>query len=144
MPLSHHDAHYFVLAIFLYQILQEFVLKKLFEGKKLGIVGKAQLKIASIVIYYNFIGVSGLILYTSFFVGNHAEKTRDFVECESNGASGYCVFEGHQTIVHNIFGTAIIAILSLLPVAAIVFICDLSILKRKKSKLTVVTKHITH
>ncbi len=109
-------------APFIYISFQEFVLKKLLARKKVGRVGKAQIKIMAVIIYYTILGVMGLVAYTVFEVADSYRKTIvQYVLCESTGLSE-CEVTNDNTIL--ILSKLVIIMISLLPVVAILFNCD--------------------
>ena len=73
----------------LYLLLQEFVIKKLSRGKKASKVGKAQVKIMFIFIYYLLLGILALGIFSYYVALNDMliVDLRAFFLCESFGVN---------------------------------------------------------
>ena len=68
----------------MYINVQEFILKKMLARKKVGNVGKAEIKIAAIIIYYILIGVMGLAAFT-YFMNYQTDAFSQYIVCQSSG-----------------------------------------------------------
>ena len=101
------------------------MLKKILKGKKVQVlmVGKAQLKIACMIIYYTLVGVMGLVIFTFNIEANIANQDihRDYILCESGGRSDCVLDLGINSDVNSAITTIIYVMLSFLPVLAIFF-----------------------
>ena len=73
----------------LYLLLQEFVIKKLSRGKKASKVGKAQVKIMFIFIYYLLLGILALGIFSYYVAINDmlVVDVQAFFLCESFGVN---------------------------------------------------------
>ena len=101
--------------------------------KKVEHVGKAQLKITAIVLYYTIAGVIGLVSYTYFEANNsYQQSLAEYILCESAGVSAGCVSQTVTTIIGGL-SAAIIIVLSLLPIIAVLFNFDLNAFKKKRT-----------
>ena len=112
-------------------------MKKLLARKKVGNVGKAEIKIAAIIIYYIIVGVMGLAAYT-YFAPFNADAISQYIVCQSSGKES-CQEEFSISKNDIFFRAAPIVMLSLLPVVAILFSCDS---KAFKTKFQVITTHL--
>ena len=111
---------------------QEFFLKKVLAKKKGGRAGKAQLKISAIIIYYIFLGVTGLVAFT-YYEASESQRVMvaEHIICESSGTLD-C--ELSFDIGVRTLSVLVIMALSFLPVMVILFSCDPKVFKRKKPK----------
>ena len=100
------------------------MLKKILKGKKVQVlmVGKAQLKIACMIIYYTLVGVMGLVIFT-FNEANtgNLDIHRDYILCESGGRSDCVLDLGINSDVNTAITTITYVMISFLPVLAIFF-----------------------
>ena len=117
--------------------VQEFVLKKLLARKKVGNVGKAEIKITAIIIYYVLVGVMGLAAYT-YFMRFNTDAISQYIVCQSSGKES-CQEEFSISKNDTFFMAAPIVMISLIPVVAILFSCDP---KAFKTKFQVITAHL--
>ena len=65
--------------------MQAFVIKELIAGKKVSRVGKAEVKIMIVFIYYTLVGVSGLISSTYAQYSDVGSRIQELFICESTG-----------------------------------------------------------
>ena len=120
--------------------VQEFILKKLLARKKVGNVGKAEIKITAIIIYYVLIGVMGLAT-TTYFERYNTDAISQYIVCQSSG------MESCQEVLHirsndEIFAVAAsIVVLSFLPVVVILFNCDPKAFKTKFKTMCGIATH---
>ena len=85
-------------------------------------VGKAEIKITAIVIYYTIVGVMSLANDTYF--GEYTyEPFIEYIACQSTGMAS-CQEELH-TLNEVYIVAAVIVMVSFLPVVVILFSCDL-------------------
>lgn len=128
---------------------QEFVLKKLVARKKIGKVGKAQIKISIILIYYTVLGVVGLVSLTYFEVKIfNSEGLREFFLCESLGNPD-CFLDVAPIKNIKALSVSVIVMLSFLPVIVLIFSFDYQACKKKlksvrKSKTVSSRVYTTH
>ena len=107
------------------------MLKKLKAGKKVGKVGKAQIKISFIIIYYVLLGVLGLVTLTyievkSSLIGIAA--VADFLVCESLGGSN-CYLDKELIAVFESLGITVKILLMMIPVVVLIFVVDIQAIK---------------
>ena len=122
--------------------LQKLILKNLLARKKVGKVGKAQIKITAITIHNIILGVVGLAAVT-YFDANFYEEAINFVMCQSTGRES-CEVQGISSLDEIIILAVVIIILAVLPIVAILFTCDpKACCKCKKEKPTTTTKRST-
>ena len=96
-------------------------------------MGKAQLKILALVVYYTFTGVVGLATYTYFFTGTtYLELIAEYVLCESGGSAD-CMFDETSRVV-SFLTSAVIITIALIPLTTILFSCDPKAFKKKKGQ----------
>ena len=116
--------------------LQEFVLKKLIAGRKVGRLGKAQVKMAVVVLYYTIVGSMSLISFTYFEVKSKA--SRDSLEslflCESTGDLDCTDISLESITTLNALAVMVIVLVAFLPVVAVVFSFDPKICTRRNRK----------
>ena len=114
--------------------VQEFVLKKLLARKKVGNVGKAEIKITAIIIYYVLVGVIGLVDFMRF----NADAISQYIVCQSSGKES-CQEEFNISKNDIFFMATPIVMVSLIPVVAILISCDP---KAFKTKFQAITAHL--
>ena len=115
--------------------VQEFVLKKLLARKKVGNVGKAEIKITAIIIYYVLVGVMGLV---NFIMRFNTDAISQYIVCQSSGKES-CQEEFNISKNDILIMAAPAVMVSLIPVVAILFSCDP---KAFKTKFQVITAHL--
>ena len=118
-------------------IMQEFVLKKLIARKKVGRVGKAEVKMAVIVLYYIIMGVLGLVTFTYYEVktkGNR-ESLAELFLCESTGNLD-CNVDLQNIEMFSVLAVAVVVMLASSPVIAVIFSFDPKSCRRDKQSLT--------
>lgn len=108
-------------------LVQEFVIKNLLARKKTVNIGKGELKIAAIIIYFIVSGVMGLSLITAASKSYTREYTEYFI-CESTGRSSECILNIPPL---NTVVTIYFLFSSLLPVIALLVNCDPHAVKTK-------------
>jgi hypothetical protein len=114
--------------------LQEFVLKKLLARKKVVNVGKGELKIMGLIIYYLVLGVIGLAV---FGTSDNISALEPFLNCQATSERD-CVFE---TPIQYILSIVVEVLLALFPVATILASCNPKAIKmRLKSKKILASK----
>jgi drug/metabolite transporter (DMT)-like permease len=102
--------------------------------KKVVNVGKGELKIMALIIYYLVLGVIGLAV---FGTSNNLSKLKALLICEATGERD-CIFE---TPIQHILSIVVNILLALFPVATILASCDPKAIKmRFKSKRTLSSK----
>ena len=121
--------------------MQVLVLKKLLTGKKIGNVGKAEVKIGMIIFYYVTTGVMSLVAFTYFEIKAKANRSNliTLFLCESTG-NMECDINLTNFDSLNILATVVIIMVAFFPVVIVLFSWDpqatkTSLLKRKKSFL---------
>ena len=105
------------------------MLKKLLSRKKVGKAGKAEIKISFILIYYVVIGVLGLVTLTYLEAESAISELANFFICE-----GLHLANCSKHLDINAFeelSIVIIVMLSLLPVVALIFSCNIQTIKKK-------------
>ncbi len=117
-------------------IMQEFVLKKLVAGKKVGKVGKAEIKMAVIVLYYIVVGVLSLITFTYFEVKAKAnrESLFELFLCESMGNLD-CDIDLESIDTFDVLAVLVIVMVALFPVIAVLFSFDPKTCRKTKGSL---------
>lgn len=110
-------------------IIQEFVLKKLLAKKQVGHVGKAELKIMVILLYFTIFGAMGAGANTYInIVEGFQDSTRNYIFCESIGTvtNFDCreLLDPDMTIVIHLLTTGLMALL-LWPVVILIFSLNL-------------------
>jgi hypothetical protein len=115
-------------------IPQRFVLKKVLEGSKVeASIGKAELKISAIVVYYTLVAVMAMISFTYHITnGVFLKNITSYILCESRGQSAGCTLDLFNGEIFNGLSATSIVMVSFLPVVAILFNCDLQKLKQKR------------
>ena len=104
------------------------MLKKLLSKKKVTNVGVAELKITAILIVNTALGVTGLVTYTFADMEVVLEATAVLFCIGSEGSNCY---QGTDRLnIISITLPATFILLSLLPVVAILFTCDVHSLKK--------------
>ena len=112
------------------------MLKKLLAKKKASNVGAAELKITAILITNMGLSVTGLVTYTLADTEVITEG-RVFAFCEASGGPN-CDLGGVDTF--NITVPVTFALLSLLPMVAILLSCDIQAFKKAIKSLRSGTK----
>lgn len=99
----------------------------------MGKIGKAQLKITTIVVYYTILGVVGLASYTYYDVGeSYQRRIAEYVLCESSGVSNCELVE--LGVEATFLSTLILSMISFLPVVSIIFTFDPKAYKKNATK----------
>ena len=108
------------------------MLKKLIAGKKISEVGKAEIKIAMVLIYYTFVGVMGLVSFTVSDRQDHiiAGRIMTLIICESTGTQVCDVNMDSQRSI-EVLSVVSIVMTSFLPVIAVLFSFDLKACRKK-------------
>ena len=107
--------------------------------KKVGNVGKAEIKITAIIIYYLLVGVMGLVTFT-YFRRYNSDAFLQYIVCQSNGKES-CQEESRISN-NEIFAVgASIVVISFLPVVVILFNCDPQAFKTKFKKIYGLATH---
>ena len=104
---------------------------------RVGNVGKAEIKIATIIIYYIIVGVTGLAAFT-YFMRFNTDAISQYIVCQSSGKES-CQEEFSISNNDIFFRAAPIVMVCLLPVVAILFSWDP---KAFKTKFQVITAHL--
>lgn len=111
---------------------KEFVLKKLMARKTVPKVGKAQVKITFIIIYYVLVGVMGLVTFTYYRASStYRETIVEYILCEISGMQDCILDLGVIYDIISALTTTVIMMISLLPVMAILFSCNPQACKKK-------------
>lgn len=122
-----------LLVLILWIIFKEFVLKKLLARKKTGNVGKAQIKITAVIMYYTLQGVTGLVTL-AYFIANRSDAGQstlaEYITCGNKGLPDCALIFGSTDAVH-IFAVISTVMLSFVPLLALLFNCDLQSWRRK-------------
>lgn len=101
--------------------MQNFVLKKLVAGNKVGKVGNmAQIKISLVLIYYIGTGVMGLVTFTYYGARNTMSELRSYLICKGLNGSD-CPVEPESINIFHYLSTIVVAMFSLLPVVMLAF-----------------------
>ena len=125
--------------------VQEFVIKKLTAKKKVGSgVGKAEIKMAVIVLYYIIVGLMSQITFTYFEV--KAKANRDSLQelflCESLGNPECDINLGNINAL-NILSIVTVILVNFLPVVVLLFSFHPKARKGRKKSLLVSMKTST-
>ena len=108
----------------------------LLTRSEVGKIGKSELKISILTIYYTVVGIMGLVSYTILSASDiHRDGIIDYIVCESRGPSD-CTLQNFG-VINEMATTAAIAMIFFIPVVAILFNCKPEACKcTKKSKHT--------
>lgn len=110
------------------------MLKKLIARKKVAKIGKAQVKIAFITVYYILIGVMGMVTFTYYRASRtHQEVITEYILCEISGMPDCILNLGVTADIFYALTTIVVLLVSLLPVMAILFSCNPQACKKKTS-----------
>lgn len=107
------------------------MLKKMLTGREVTNVGKAEIKITVLFIYYTLLGVMGLVAYTYLITDTFGQDIAEFIVCEStgtltNGQKDLGTFKTLLTLV-----TVNIVMVSFIPVLVVlIFSCEVQVFKR--------------
>jgi uncharacterized membrane protein YesL len=118
---------------------QEFVLKKLVEGKRPRLIGKAQAKILFIMCYYIITAIIALTVFVNFEVKGARERQniQEHFACQSAGVQdGRDCGESIVERLHDfsVLGAVSIVLIGLLPAVVLVFSVKYSCEKCKTKK----------
>lgn len=113
-------------------------MKKLLYGKKLGDdVGKAEVKMSLVVMYYVVVGTTSLATFTHIEVREKTNRKRltELILCESAGRKDSdCGLDLTDLDAANILSTISITMMATLPAVLLLFSLDLKAVKRKQKK----------
>ena len=115
------------------------MLKKLIAGKKVGKVGKAEVKMAVIVSYYIIVGVVSLYAFTFFEVKAKAnrESLAELLLCESVGNLDCGDINLDSIDSLNVQAVAVIVMIAFFPVVALLFSFDTKIVRKVRGSMTI-------
>ena len=110
------------------------MLKRLLAKSKVGKVGKAQLKLTAIIIYYTLFGVMGLVTFTYFEANtDYRDSITEYILCES-GALPDCALDFGTIDVVTVLSVIVVVTISLLPVLALLFSCNMQCCRKEAKK----------
>ena len=117
------------------------MIKKLMEGKKMGRVGKAEIKMAVIILYYIIVGFVSQMTLTYFEIRTKANRDSldDCGDATSDNPKCGVKLDGVSSL--DVLSLMAIIMVTFLPVVAVVFSLDLkackqSIVTSKKTSIT--------
>ena len=126
--------------------MQEFVIKKISRGKKASRVGKAQVKIMFVLVYYILLG--GLVLGVfSYYVGINEKVFADqqkYYACESFGANtgkDCSALRSTSIDVFSDLGIVSIVLQGLVSFVILIFIAECKCCKKRRRKTASSSKY---
>lgn len=108
-------------------------MKKLLAGKKVGNVGKAEVKMAMVVFYYVVIGAVSLVTFTYVEVKGKANRDTlaKLILCEGMGNLD-CDVNLERLDTLDVLSALSISMVALLPIVVVVFNIDTEAIKKKR------------
>lgn len=117
------------------------MLKKLIAGSKVGKVGKAQIKIIFLIIYYVLICVIGLSSFIHFQDDLKTARHEILGDFLCQGVLGSdCMMDTNVGITFLYLSIAVISMLGFLPVVMLALYVDVQLLKDLSKKCTLTNK----
>ena len=116
--------------------VQVLVLKKLLSGKKVGNVGKAEVKMALVIFYYVVVGAMSLVTFTYIEVKGKANRDSltELILCESMGNRD-CDADLQHLDDLNVLASLSITLVAILPIVIVLFSIDTKQIKEKRKSL---------
>ena len=114
------------------------MLKKLLAKKKVTNIGVAELKIAAVLIVIMAFSVTGMVTYIFIDMELFVESAA-FITCVGSGGSNCYQLTDRINIISVTFTTTF-TLLALLPVAMILFACDMKTFKKVTRALRIGTQ----
>ena len=112
-------------------IFQELVLKKLLAKRKVtNNIGIAEIKIIALTIYIIIMSIFGLVSFTNLITSDYIEDAAEFIVCESTGQEDCQEISDSFGAIKKLTTTFQI-MLSIIPVALILFVCNPQAFKTK-------------
>ena len=99
------------------------MLKNPLARRKVGDVGKAQIKIMAIIVHNTLLGVVGLAAITYFYTSDIYDESFNFIACQSTGRES-CEVQGISSLDEILILAAVVILIALLPIVVILFTCD--------------------
>ena len=115
------------------------MLKKLLDGKKVGNVGKAEVKMGMVVFYYVIVGVMSLVTFTYTEVKGKANRDTlaELILCEAIG-NGNCDINLARLDTLDVLAALSLNMVAILPIIVVIFSIDTEAVKKKKKSLSLI------
>ena len=117
------------------------MLKKLLAGKKVGNVGKAEVKMSIVVFYYVVVGAMSLVTFTYIEVIGKANRDifTELILCEAMG-NGNCDVNLTRLDALDVLAALSINMVAILPIIVVIFSIDTEAVKQKKRSLSLISR----
>ena len=117
------------------------MLKKLLAGKKVGNVGKAEVKMSIVVFYYVVVGAMSLVTFT--YIEVIGKANRDLITelflCEAMGNDN-CDINLNRLDALDVLAALSINMVAILPIIVVIFSIDTEAVKKKKRSLSLISR----
>ena len=117
------------------------MLKKLLAGKKVGNVGKAEVKMSIVVFYYVVVGAMSLVTFTYIEVVGKANRDliTELFLCEAMGNDN-CDINLNRLDALDVLAALSINMVAILPIIVVIFSIDTEAVKQKKRSLSLISR----
>ena len=117
------------------------MLKKLLAGKKVGNVGKAEVKMGMVVFYYVVVGAMSLVTFTYIEVvgKEYSDTFTELILCEAMG-NGNCDVNLTRLDTLDVLAALSINMVAILPIIVVIFSIDTEAVKKKKRSLSLISR----